>query len=141
MEERDSDGYKDILVKLQNLCDIDKFIESSIKFFLLQSSCTKIIQICNNSDTKIYTEVTELTQNPDNGSIKNHMKLLYTRTPLKLIYQTIKDVGSDYICMIVEHIRTTLKCTISPLEIADIIEVLLERYKNFIKTHKYFQEC
>lgn len=139
MEKSNSDRYKDVLAKLQNLCDIDKFIEASIEFFLHQSYNIGIIKKCN-SGTEIYNQITELIKNPENVVLKDKIRKENGRTPLKLIYQTIKDVGSDYICMIVEHIRTTLQCTISPLEIADIIEVLLERYKNFIKTYQSFQE-
>ena len=132
--------YKDdVLVLLQDFQDIDNFLLKSIEFFLRESDRHEIITKCRDGE-KLYEQIVNLTKSPENLEIKANLRNTYTRVTLRSIYNTIKEIGSNYICDIIHYVMNVLPYTVSPEESKQIAHILLERYKAFLTVHNAFQQ-
>jgi len=131
--------YKDVLALLEGFRDIDNFVLKSIEFFLNQSDRPDIFTKCRDGE-QLYEQIAELTKNPENFDIKANLRKKYTRIPLRSIYNTINEIGSNYICDIIHHVMNVCPYSVSPEENKQISHLLLERYKAFLKVYDAFQK-
>ena len=127
--------YSKILAYLQGVDSIDQFILKSVEFFLKQSNDTEIVHLCN-PDGILYEQITEIIKNPQNDIVRSNMQKMYGgKKTLRLIFNTIHAFGSQYICLIIKHVRTNLSDTV---EYNAISSILMARYECFMDERKKF---
>lgn len=134
MEYKD---YISILAKLNTVDSIDNFIVKSIEFFLKRSNDTEILHLCN-PDGILYEQIAEIIKNPQNDIVRSNMQKMYGgKKALRLIFNTIHTFGSQYICLIIKHVRADLYDTV---EYNAISSILMDRYECFMNEYQKFLE-